>query len=61
VDGEAVPDLSPEFVSEQVGERLLAVDVEVIDNQMDGFGFGVLERLCEFDAGDAPHFFPATA
>jgi hypothetical protein len=33
VDGEAVPDLSPEFVSEQVGERLLAVDVEVIDKR----------------------------
>ena len=42
MDAEAVPDFPAEFLAEQVGERLPAMNVKVIQHQMDGLGFRVL-------------------
>jgi hypothetical protein len=47
MDGEAVPHFTPEIVAEQVGERLAAVDVEVVHHEVNGFGFRVLQGQIE--------------
>ena len=43
VVGESVPDLGTNFMTEQVGQSSTSMDVQVIHNQMDGFGFRILK------------------
>jgi hypothetical protein len=52
VHREAVPDLSTDLLTEQIGKRLAAMDVEVIHYQVDGPGSGILERKLEADFGE---------
>ena len=41
MDAEAVPDFPAEFLAVQVGERLPAMNIKVVQHQMDVRGFRV--------------------
>ena len=52
VNGESVPDLAANPHSEGVRQRLAAVDVEVVHDQMDGVRVRVLHRQVAGDLGE---------
>ena len=50
--GETAPDFSADFAAEQVGQGLAAVDIEVIQYQMDSRGQRVLKSELEGHFGE---------
>src|ERR1035437_1468287 len=52
MNGEAVPDLIADLCPEGIRQRLAAVDVEVIHDEMDGVCLRVLHRQLAGDAGE---------
>src|SRR5215831_15673093 len=56
MDGESVPDLRHHFRTKDIRQRFAAVDVQVVQHQMDGFRFRVCQcqadrYLSELEAG----------
>ena len=47
MDRESAPYVPADFFAEQIRQRLTAMDVEVIHNEMDRVGVGVLHRQIE--------------
>lgn len=52
VNGESVLDFATSLLAKQVGQRLAAVNVQIVQHQMNGFGFGICHRQFEDDMGE---------
>ncbi len=55
MDRESAPDFCGHFGAEDIGQRLPAMDIEVVHHEMDGLGFRVFQgqgddRLSELEA-----------
>ncbi len=49
---EAIPDFAADFFAEQVREGFAAMDVQVIQHQMNGFGMWILDGQIECHSGE---------
>ena len=52
MDREAVPHFGADLIAEQAGQRFTTVNVEIVDNQMDGSGGWILERKLDSNFGE---------